>query len=331
MTGKGWADPQLSVDGATFGAVVRAYETALDKDGTPLNMDSIIISQRERVYEHYFASARKLNNLRSITKMVLTISLGIAIDRGLTLRGTKLTLDTPIWPLFEGRVTPTNPRNIPKLEKIKLRHLLDNTMGYSQGLMFTKDVKGRDSDELLDYAWNVDLDFEPGTHFVYSGVGTFLLSVLIQEELGVDLSTWVRDLLFEPLSITEFGWEMWGKIRPGSTGLRLANHDLHKIGRLVLDDGIYDNRRVVPESWLEQMRTPQVLTPATFDAGRVFPKYAYGLGLWICRDSTYYCDGTGGQYLIVLPPSGIVITTLGHESDMRPVTECLRPVLGTNS
>jgi hypothetical protein len=42
---------------------------------------------------------------------------------------------------------------------------------------------------------------------------------------------------------------------------------------------------------------------------------------------TYYCDGTDGQYLIVLPDKGIVITAFGHQSDMKPITEYFRELL----
>lgn len=287
-------------------------------------MDSVIISQGSKTYAHFFQPADPLNDLRSISKTVVSLAVGIALAQGLTLKGEKLTLDTPVWPYFEGSIQITNDRNRPRLNQVKIRHLLTSTIGHREGLMFKKDIMGRSPETLLDYIWNSDLVYKPGQHFVYSNAGPYLLSAIIQEELGESLADLVDRLLFKPLNITRFTWETYGKYCAAASGLRISNSDLHKIGRLFLEMGRVGNLQLVPPSWLEEMRTPKILTPMNYDETRAFPKYAYGYLLWICKDGTYFGDGTGGQYLIVLPKNDIVVTTLGQENDMRTVTECLR-------
>lgn len=315
---------ELTLNADIFNSIIEKFEIITDKEGKHLNMDSIIISQDDHIYTHFFKPTQELNDLRSISKPIIGMALGIAFNQGLSLRGKKLTLDTPVWPFFEGRVRITNKKNISKLPRVKLRHLLTHTIGHDVGLMFSKDIKDRDPDTLIEYIWNTDILYEPGEHFVYSNAGPFLFSAIIQEELGENLSDWVNRLLFKPLQIKEFEWKNYGKYCAASSGLRLSNSDLHKIGRLFLEDGRYLDEQLVPAPWLKQMRTPQVLTPTMYDEARVFPKYAYGYLLWICKDGSYYCDGTEGQYLIVLPKTGIVISTFGYQDDMKPITECLR-------
>src|SRR5687767_7348088 len=96
------------VNDQLFASIVGDLETAIDKESKPLNMDSVIISQNDQVYTHYFKTTHELNDLRSISKPILCLALGIALDQGLVLRGEKLNLETLIWPFFEGKVRITN-------------------------------------------------------------------------------------------------------------------------------------------------------------------------------------------------------------------------------
>lgn len=318
---------KLQMNEALFQAVVNKFKTAVDKNGQYLNMDSVIISQGERTFSHYFTSESTMNDLRSLSKPTLCLALGIAMEKGLMLRGEKLGLDTLIWPFFEDKIALSNAANKKRFSRVRLRHLLSHTVGYNVGLMFSKDVKKKDPATLLNYIFNTDIAHEPGEHFVYSNVGPYIISALIQEELGINLSSWVSERLFEPLGITNYEWSNYGDYCAASTGLKLAHSDMHKIARIFVNDGRHNSKQIVPDHWVEQMRTPQILTPTMYDEKRVFPKYAYGYYLWICKDGRYYCDGTDGQYFIILPNSGIVITTYGHQSDMKPITQCLTALL----
>jgi CubicO group peptidase (beta-lactamase class C family) len=54
---------------------------------------------------------------------------------------------------------------------------------------------------------------------------------------------------------------------------------------------------------------------------------AYGYGIWVCGDGTYYCDGSGGQFVIVVPSKRLVISAFTEEGDTLSVSRCLRPIL----
>jgi CubicO group peptidase (beta-lactamase class C family) len=317
----------LNMDNKTFRLIIDKLENTTDKDGKPLNMDSVIISEGSTFYRHKFKDEHLLNDLRSISKPVLCMALGIAIEKGLFLRGTRVDLDTRIWPFFEERVSLKSDHNLERLNKITLRHVLTHTMGYAEGFMFSKDIKDRDPNTLLDYIFNTDLVYDPGERFIYTNVGPYVISALIHEELDINAAKWVEELLFQKIGIVEYEWKNYGKYCAGSSGLRLSNNDLHKVGLILIHDGYYDQNEIVPKHWINSMRTVQVLTPNMYDEKRVFPKYGYGFYIYICKNGDYYCDGTDGQYLIVLPKREIVITTFGHQSDMKPITECFRMLL----
>lgn len=315
------------MDKNIFQSVIDRFLDAKDKDGNSLQMDSIIISQGESVFKHKFRDEDSLNDLRSLSKPIIALTLGIAMEQGLVLNGEPFLLETRIFPFFKNRTKITNLNNIDKLNRITLRHVLTHTMGYADGLLFSKDIKERDPYTLLDYVFNYDLTHEPGTCFVYSNVGPYILSALIQEELGLSLSEWVRHILFKKIDINRFEWKNYGLYCAGATGLRLSHDDLHKIGDILINKGRYRGEQLVSKDWVEAMTSVQVLTPTMYDMKRVFPKYGYGFYIYICENGSYYIDGTDGQYLIVLPMKNILITTFGHQSDMRPITECLRVLL----
>lgn len=315
------------MDKYIFESVVKKLQEAKDKEGNLLNMDSIMISQGAVVFKHKFKSEETLNDLRSISKPIIGLALGMAIEDGLKLNNEKLTLDTKIFPFFKNRVKVTNEKNIEKLEKVTLKHVLTHTIGYAEGLLFSKDIKERDPFTLLDYVFNYDITHEPGECFVYSNVGPYILSALIQEELDLNLSDWINEKLFQKIGITKYEWKNYGNYCAGATGLRISHDDLHKVGQILLDKGMFEGKQLVPKEWVEAMTQIQVLTPTMYDEKRVFPKYGYGFYIYICKNGNYYIDGTDGQYLIVLKDKGTLITTFGHQPDMKPITECFRELL----
>ena len=98
-----------------------------------LNIDSIIVTRGNERFEHFFTNDDE-GSIRSISKTVSCLGAGKAIEKGL------YSLDTDILPFFDlSKIT--NARNIPYLKKMKIRHLLNLTIGQDKGLMFSKDIK----------------------------------------------------------------------------------------------------------------------------------------------------------------------------------------------
>jgi CubicO group peptidase (beta-lactamase class C family) len=306
-----------------FDRVVEQLETVRDKQGSHLKMASIIVSQGDSYFEHYFQPKQPVD-IRSIAKPIVCLALGIAIENGLYLDGERIELNTPIWSLLSKYVSVHDPKNRDKWEQVRLVDCLRITLGHDRGLVFSSDVKAQGESNLIDYVVNYPITGEVGRNFVYSNAGTFVISTLITEYLGKGLDEFVSDYVFSPLKISDYVWKKYGKYCAGCTGLVLQNEDLHKIGRLIINDGIYGGSQIAPRHWIDMMRSPQVDSPThRYVADRAFPKWSYGLNLWICEDGNYYCDGTDGQYMVFIAEKGIIITTLGYQPDTEPVSHCL--------
>lgn len=306
-----------------FEVVVHRLVEARDAGGDRLRMDSLICSDNDGTQSHEFGDAT-VTNLRSIAKPIVALALGAAIDKGISFGGVKLSLETPVWQFLSQYAEIRTPATLRAWTTVVLRDLLRVTLGHDKGLLFSKDIQGRNPDTFVDYIVNYPVTGQVGVQFTYSNAGTFLLSSMVTECLGVSLSSFVDEFLFRPLKISRYRWDEYGKYCAGCTGLWMSNEDLHRIGRLLLGGGVLDGTAVVPEDFVVDMHTPQVPAPThRYIADRAFPKWSYGLNLWICEDGNYYCDGTDGQYMIVIPRHRRVITATGHQTDTVPVSEAL--------
>ena len=114
--------------------------------------------------------------------------------------------------------------------------------------MSAKEIKEKqlDTSNIINYALNADIPYEVGERFAYNNVEPFILSVFFQEKFGINLSEFIKDNIFDKLDIKKYKWDNYGKYCPGCTGLFLKHSDFHKIGKLLLNDGKYNDIQVIP-------------------------------------------------------------------------------------
>lgn len=298
-----------------------------------LGVDSIIITidrsngVQEKYAHHFVPDAR--NNIRSISKVVSCLGVYKAMERRF------FDLDSDVMSFF-GDIKIRNYGNIAPLSKLKIKHLLNLTMGHETGLMFSKDMKNLPAGtDFIEYILNYDIRHDPGTFFVYNNAATYLLCAIVQRLTGMYFGDWVHGTILRHLGIERPDWEKSNQnICLGASGLYLNNEEMHRIGLLLLRGGNYENTQIVDSDWVNAMHTPQFLTAnlAEYAAKqkRCINKMAYGYHLWICGDGSleypkthYFVDGTDGQFLIVSPKQRMVLTILSHQKNMDPFYEIL--------
>jgi len=297
----------------------------------------VIISHGQLVYEHYFTgkdwqlsmslgdvhfNATTKHDIRSISKSVTSLLVGIALDRGLLTN-----LDAPVFSFFP----EYKELRTPEKDRITLRHLL--TM--SSGLAWNE-VNIAYNDPSNTY-WQMGMapraDYfvlaqplaaPPGTVFEYNTGAVDLLGVILRKVSGKRLDEFAKEALFDPLEIKDWEWEGSSGFTPAAaSGLRLRPRDLAKIGQLLLERGKWHGRQIVPSSWIEASTTPRLS-----GKGAMFDRPAegitcYGYLWWLGRSSKQpghdmiVGAGNGGQRVIILPSlSVVVVTTAGLYSDM---------------
>lgn len=285
-----------------------------------LNIDSIFLEQDGEV-DKVFYNDECLHELRSCSKLLVAMAVGIAIDRYM------ITLDSFIYPSIKNIVNINNKENIEKIKKWKIRDLLTHTTGYESQMMSERYIKDIDENKLLDYALNYDIPYDVGTRFAYNNVEPFILSVFFQEEFGINLTDFIDENIFKKLDIKKFEWNNYGKYCPASTGLYLTHSDFHKIGKLLLNNGKYNDIQVIPETWIKEMCSLQLKTPSAYKSERVLPKVGIGYYTFISENGYIFRDGADGQYIIVNKEKNFLITIMSQEKDMKNVTEILRNLI----
>ncbi len=302
------------MDQQQFDGLVKLFENARDTEGNSLNMHYVLIKQGDREFFHAFNGRTEPSDIRSISKTVMAIILGTIIESR-----SDLTEDTPVWPVLEPLANLTNEENLPALKRVKIKHLINHTIGFDRILMMRGDIAEMDPADYLNYIVNEPIVHEPGTHYLYSNAGFYLLSIFLQEFLGEDLEAYAKRALFDPLGIIDYRWERYGTYLAGATRLWLHPHDILKFGELLLHGG----QGIVSPVWVERMKrftdfTPEQDTPTN----PYFRRWAYGSSLWLSnRNGIFFGHGTDGQTLAIVPDREAIVVTTAHHVDVARLEE----------
>lgn len=229
-------------------------------------------------------------NCYSVTKSFTATAVGIAQDQGL------LSIDDPILKYLRDRLPEEYDK---KLERVTIRHLLNQTMGIQTGFLFEEEYDSIKEEDWASYCLSKPLVYEPGSQFVYSNSTYYLLSCIVHKATGVTLEEYTREQLFKPLGITDYAWSSgpdWETV--GETGLYMSSADMGKLGLLYLNRGVYDGKRLLSEEWTVQAVKNQQPSPGL-----------YGYSFWPQGYTHMYaCIGANQQIVLVDPDTKTILS-----------------------
>jgi CubicO group peptidase (beta-lactamase class C family) len=265
-----------------------------------------IVAEEYTYYKNYGPDSIK--NIMSVTKSFTGILVGLALEKGFIE-----SVNDPISKYLTGIVIfPDDIKagiTIEQLLKMSFGHSWNGTSPSS-----LYDIWANAPDH-LQYIIDLPLVSTPGTMFNYSDGSSHLLSVIISEASGMNTLDFAREYLFDPLDISKLEWAKDDKGYPnGAAGLRLMPVDMVKFGNLILNNGKYKERQVVPDSWITEMTTSKISTNNDVMYG---PEYGYQIWLGNVGGHKYYMAmGWGGQFIFILPDHDAVITATCWTSDL---------------
>ncbi len=293
-----------------------------------ISIYSLIISQDEFEYSHYFENELHPHNLRSISKLIVALCFVKILSEGrIRINGELINLNTRIWPVISKKVNLVNKNNLVRLEKITIEHLFTHTTGYGSELLFSKDMTQIPDTTYLQFLCDEPLIFEPGQHFLYSNASAFLLSVYFQETSGQKLIDFARDHFFSKMGVESFNWKTYGEYCAGATGLSLFNKDLHKFGQLLLNNGLWKNKQIISKKWIKYISTSFYRNLDNRYREDPLGINSYGLFMWICINGDYFIKGKGGHYLLVSPRNNIVISSVSHTENAEKLAKYLKMII----
>lgn len=102
-------------------------------------------------------------------------------------------------------------------EKVTIHNLLSHTSGipsYTSLPGFFQNVSRNPYtvDEFIKKYASGDLEFEPGTKFVYDNSGYFLLGAIIEKVTGKPYEQVLQENIFDPVGMKNSGYDHWGTI-----------------------------------------------------------------------------------------------------------------------
>ena len=147
--------------------------------------------------------------------------------------------------------------------------------------------------------------------FNYSTGETFLVGAVLEAVTGQPLANYLSDRLWQPLGMQSPA--TWWVESPdgagmGGSGLSATLRDYGRFAQFVLEDGVINGRRVVPEHWFA-------------DATRTMPdKAPYGYQWWLPQSAhprhagAFMGMGIFGQRLYLKPKQNLAIVVLAARS-----------------
>ena len=229
--------------------------------------------------------------------------VGIAV--GLAIEDNRLRLDDRIAAIFPELL----PDSVSKdLADMTVRHLL--TM--ASGVKPDWNMRSRGKEWIRTFLSKPVK--EPGTQYAYDSMVSYMLAAVVQKVTGKKLTEYLQERVFTPMNVTEWAWEESPEgVNTGGWGVHIQPESLAKFGQLILNEGRWEGKQLVPTEWIREMCKKH----------RETGREVYGYHIWHCggHDGAVRADGALGQYVISVLDKDMVVVmteaTLGNGRDQR--------------
>jgi CubicO group peptidase (beta-lactamase class C family) len=261
----------------------------------------LIVKDGQIVLEKYFQgngpSTRWMS--MSVVKSMTAVLIGAAIHDGHIG-----SIDDPIvryLPRFKGSA----------YDGVTVRHLLQMT----SGVVWNETYTDRGSDRrrmleaqidqqpgaILELMATLPRAAAPGTRWNYSTGETQVAGALVRAATGRPVADYLSEKIWSRAGMeSDATWwlESPDGLEVGGSGLSATLRDYARFGLLLLDDGVIDGERILPEGWVREAGTPKMVSGEKVD---------YGYMLWPLHDNSYAAIGIFGQFVFVDPDKKLVV------------------------
>ncbi len=269
----------------------------------------LLVKNDQLIIEEYFntASADQPHDLRSTTKSIRSILMGIAIDKGFIT-----SVEDPISKYLK---SPIPTKNIDaRKEKITIKHLLTMSSGFDCN-DWDKKSKGQEDKvsrkkNWLQYTLDLPMINEPGTVSNYCSMGAILIAEIISQASGMTIDKFADQYLFHHLGISNVHWGHTSdkEIIPSGKRLYMTSRDMAKIGQLILNEGTWNEKQIVSQKWIEESTTPKTKITG-IDYGYFWWNIPFSVKEKIMTSKT--ATGNGGQYIMIFPTLDMFVVFTG--------------------
>ncbi len=239
--------------------------------------------------------ADTLHRLQSAGKTIVGLAALFCVQEG------RIQLDDPVTPYLREYLPPDMD---PRFHQMTLYHLLTMRSGHSQDTFHQMQCTDNWNREFF----SLPLDHDPGTFWLYNNGIPHVLATLVQQLTGEILPLYLKPRFLDPLGIRmTYGFNEQGEYDPAVTCL--SPRDFAKLALFYSQKGRWEGRQLLREDLAEQ--SGRALVPNGHnDRTDADSHCGYGFQIWHNEVGGFRIAGGGGQYGLIYPESGLVVSTM---------------------
>ncbi len=262
-------------------------------DSERICMHGFLLARHNRIAaEGYWApwTAERKHRMYSVSKSFVALAVGLMIDEGL------LALDDRVADYFPDKV----PEDLhPWLSVSTVRDLLTMSTPHTR-TSYTRDDP--------DWVWtffNRTPSHPPGTVFSYDTAATVVLTALVERLAGMPFLDYMRPRFLDRIGFSADAWCIRTPegVSWGGSGVICTLRDLARVALSCLNDGLWANERVLPESYVLAATARQIDNTIRGNCG-------YGYQIWREEENGFSFRGMGSQYAICFPDQAFLFACI---------------------
>jgi CubicO group peptidase (beta-lactamase class C family) len=255
----------------------------------------LVVKDGKLIFERYGAGVSRDSNyeLYSVTKSVTSMVAGMLIGQGKVSLDDSVATKLAAW-------RPDLSADFADKRDVELKHVLSMSSGLHYDFKPKDDPIYYAAPDRLKLAAETSPKAAPGAQFEYTDINPILAAAMLSAAAHEPVEQYAQANLFGPLGMKHAVWERADRsgLVSAGWGLRLRAVDMAKIGMLVLDQGRWQGRQVVPKQWIAQMTSPAVAP---------YFGYYWWINNVVQSEPEFDAMGFKGQFITVLPKRNTVI------------------------
>lgn len=283
------------------------------------NIAGVVVQKNGKMcYEYYQnnISCKSPVHIYSVTKSVVSILIGIAIDKGYIKSVNQEILD--FFPAYESKDNFTKTVVIKDMLTMTLPYKFEEANAPYEAY-FSSDNWAFTSLDLLGGSQKGVFRYAPI-------IGPDILTGILVKATGKSVLDFAQEHLFSPLGITVketitfqnqeeqmtyyqkrelSGWVADPQgVNTAGWGLSLTTKDMAKLGQLYNNNGLWENKRIVSSSWIKESTAAHShFQEANLD---------YGYLWWVLGEGQFAAMGDGGNTIFVDRKKDITVAVTAY-------------------
>ncbi|RDH44707.1 serine hydrolase domain-containing protein [Zooshikella ganghwensis] len=276
----------------------------------------LIIKNGELLLEKYWQGYDEhiRANSFSMAKSIVSLLVGIAISEG-HIRDLEQKLSDFLPAFSQGQ-----------RKHISIKDVLTMSSGLSweesYSSPFSVTAQAYYGQHLVSLVNTLQVSEQPGLHFHYASINTQILAEVLEKATGITVSDYASTKLWQPIGANQPA--LWSLDQADGEEKAFccffsSARDFARIGQLILNEGLWQDKQVIPRNYLLNATQPAKYLKGHKDDQ---PVDFYGYHFWLTtyeNKEVIVLQGIKGQYILVIPAMNTVVVRLGEKKSSHQV------------